>query len=204
MAALTWRAFLRVCLLTSATCLGSCGSNTVSPDAASADIGRDQMVHDGMASETDGPSLKDGAAGEATVDADGPVPCTALVNDAVAVTEVFVATDMPTAIGGTIVAGDYHKVAVTRYTGPGGMNGPGQHTERTTAHLAPDHFEFVTSLDGGPDDRSSGVVTTSGPSITLDRRCPGEVISSLTSFDAHDLTIVLYDPIRRTSFTYTR
>ena len=120
------------------------------------------------------------------------------------VTETFLAADLPVAHGGPITAGDYRKTAVTSYTGPGGMNGVGTHTEKTVARFGPGHFEFVTVADGTPQVRFAGMLSTTNAEITLTRTCPSPAVSPLTRFDSDGTRVVLYDPVRRLALTYAR
>jgi hypothetical protein len=146
------------------------------------------------ASGSDGPTLDDAPPGS----------CNALLNDGTTVTVMQVAASMPTAVGGTIVAGTYHRTAWTRYTGVGGATGPGTDTDRTTAYFAAGKVEIVISTNGGPNQHISAAYSTSGSSLTLVSSCPSTLTSPYTAFDATPTQIVFYDLSSKQSLTYTR
>jgi len=159
-----------------ATCLAAgCGGSTDNPsDAGGADgaggadsASTEAGAHDGAAN--DGQPTAD-ASTEAS---DAAQACNALANSAQSITYQQVASDPPTATGGTPVDGTYTMTDAAIYTGPNGPTGPSGMSQ-TTIQIAGSTIQIVS--DGQPATRTV-TLATSDSHFTATDTCPDTMVT---------------------------
>ena len=107
-------------------------------------------------------------------------PCNALdIGTAPAITPNQVASQEPTAMGGTVFDGTYFLTKWTLYTGPGGATGPLPLTLQVRRDFAGGIVQTVQN-DGSSIRRFSAMLTTTGTAFTETQSCPGSSVDTGT------------------------
>ncbi len=164
-----------LCLLFSFVAMGGCSEASSSPESSSP-------------AEPSAPSL----VTEPVEPALGP-SCHSTENSAPLVEEEEVVGARPDFAGGTIEPGLYHRTRTIRFVGE---NDTQPHEtkkrEKQTLRIAADgSVEVVHANEGGPDDPTSFVITTSGTELRFTLTCPeiDEPHSLSFTATANELTI---------------
>lgn len=151
-------------------------------------------------------------AGVDTAPADAGVDagCNSTMNVALQVTENDINSNLPTGIGGLIPDGIFVLTAYTRYTGPGGKNGPG--TKKIVETIAITGGKAIAGVRQVDTDLGYGynanIAPTPGGTLAWKQTCPtGEVGVtygySIGGADGAE-TIDIYDTVQKIDMTYTR
>jgi hypothetical protein len=176
--------FLVLCAaLTAAACSSSSSPSDTGTDGGEAD----SATSDGSAAQDS--ATADSAPADSSPDdaSDGGTACNTLANIAQTITIQQVASDPPTAQGGTFADGTYAMTDVTIYTGTQGPTGPSG-TSKTTIQISGDTFQVVN--DGTPGTRTVSAVV-SGTSVTATDTCPDSTVFDET-FTATTTSFVVY------------
>lgn len=135
----------------------------------------------------------------------GGMECNRLANTAPAVQIMQVAATPPNSSGGVPVSGRYYLTAYNVYTGPGGPSGPAPTQIRQVLALMVSGttatVQIVTSADGGPDQRVSGMSMIIGTTIASSMTCGGGMPSTASFSVTGEMLRILQGP-NESVFTY--
>ena len=149
----------------------------------------------------------DGGSGTGEGGADAGA-CTDLAITGTLVDRTGVQGDPPTALGGTVVDGDYDLSAYSVYVGVGGVAGPTGITARATIRISGGTIDEVIELGGTgkttTTTASRSAYSASGATFAETELCPSTGAGRQLQFTATDPILTLTDATSKEAFTFTK
>jgi hypothetical protein len=134
--------------------------------------------------------------------------CTDLTNTGTLVDRTGVPGDPPTALGGTVVDGDYDLSAYTVYVGVSGVAGPTGITAKSTIRISGGKIDQVLELGGTgkttTTTASRSAFSASGATFAETELCPSTGAGRQLQFTAADPILTLTDATSKEAFTFTK
>ncbi len=183
----------------------ACGLGAACGDEAGGSPASGPGGSDGGDASSGGAGEQGGDGGDGGDGGEGGEVCVEHANDGDTITLEQVAEDMPEPTGGPIVGGTYHLVAFTRYTGPGGAEGPTANTWSETQVWSAVDMRTALERNDNAGERRIGFaynLQDGTGRIEFTVLCPEPLQVNWDGYTAEETALTLYSSTNSLAWRY--